>query len=156
MFDRRIKRVHVDMNDLANGHQPSSLVHLGRHRLALVDDEYGQASDGGVTRIDRLVDFPLNYREIMTMAIAASAKAKTAERMCFCTVSSLDMLRTWRRTRFERRRGSPAYHPPKAACRPYDFQLPRRPFAILTRTYHGSRVFGWWSLVKLIKFPVGF
>lgn len=39
-----------------------ALLHLGRHRLALIDDTYGQASDGGLARIDRLVDFPLNYQ----------------------------------------------------------------------------------------------
>src|SRR6202790_4532497 len=40
-----------------------ALLHLGRHRLALNHDKYGQASDGGLARIDRLVNFPLNYRE---------------------------------------------------------------------------------------------
>src|ERR1700676_2637464 len=40
-----------------------ALLHLGRHRLALIHDKYGQASDGGLARIDRLVNFPLNYRE---------------------------------------------------------------------------------------------
>src|SRR5665213_2067025 len=57
-----------------------ALLHLRRHRLALVNDKYGQASDSRLSRIDRLVDFPFNDREGLAGLVGSRRLAPTLHR----------------------------------------------------------------------------